>query len=38
MAYRYLDLAVTPSVRAAQAANGSAAVWEKSRWRRDCIR
>jgi predicted pyridoxine 5'-phosphate oxidase superfamily flavin-nucleotide-binding protein len=27
MAYRYLDLASTPSVKAAQLANGSAAMW-----------
>ena len=27
MAYRFLDIAATPSVRAAQAANGSGAFW-----------
>jgi uncharacterized protein len=27
MSYRYLDMASTPSVKAAQAANGSAALW-----------
>jgi len=38
MAYRYLDLARTPSVRAAQAANGSAALWETIEGRRDSNR
>jgi predicted pyridoxine 5'-phosphate oxidase superfamily flavin-nucleotide-binding protein len=28
MAYGFLDIAATPSVKAAQAANGSAALWE----------
>ena len=27
MAYKFLDIAATPSVRAAQAANGSGAFW-----------
>jgi predicted pyridoxine 5'-phosphate oxidase superfamily flavin-nucleotide-binding protein len=34
MSYRYLDLASTPSVKAAQAANGSAAVWADMQGRR----
>jgi uncharacterized protein len=29
MAYRFLDIASTPSVRAAQAANGSRHIWER---------
>src|SRR5271165_4620356 len=38
MAYRFLDLASTPSVKAAQAANGSAALWESIQGRRDSNR
>ena len=29
MSYKFLDIASTPSVRAAQAANGSREMWEK---------
>jgi hypothetical protein len=29
VSYKFLDIASTPSVRAAQAANGSREMWEK---------
>ncbi len=35
MAYGFLDIASTPSVRAAQAANGSAGLWENFKGHRD---
>jgi predicted pyridoxine 5'-phosphate oxidase superfamily flavin-nucleotide-binding protein len=38
MTYRYLDLASTPSVKAAQAANGSAALWAGIQGRRESNR
>jgi len=38
MTYRYLDLASTPSVKAAQAANGSAAMWADMQGRRESNR
>jgi predicted pyridoxine 5'-phosphate oxidase superfamily flavin-nucleotide-binding protein len=38
MAYRYLDLASTPSVKAAQSANGSAAIWADMQGRRESNR
>jgi predicted pyridoxine 5'-phosphate oxidase superfamily flavin-nucleotide-binding protein len=38
MAYRYLDLASTPSVKAAQAANGSADMWADTEGRRESSR
>jgi predicted pyridoxine 5'-phosphate oxidase superfamily flavin-nucleotide-binding protein len=38
MAYRYLDLASTPSVKAAQLANGSAAMWADLQGRRESNR
>jgi predicted pyridoxine 5'-phosphate oxidase superfamily flavin-nucleotide-binding protein len=38
MSYRYLDLASTPSVKAAQAANGSAAIWADIEGRRESNR
>jgi uncharacterized protein len=34
MSYKFLDIASTPSVRAAQAANGSREMWEKFKGRR----
>jgi predicted pyridoxine 5'-phosphate oxidase superfamily flavin-nucleotide-binding protein len=38
MAYGFLDIAETPSVKAAQAANGSAALWESFKGHRDFSR
>jgi uncharacterized protein len=38
MAYGFLDIAETPSVKAAQAANGSAALWENFKGDRDFSR
>jgi uncharacterized protein len=38
MSYRYLDMASTPSVKAAQAANGSAALWADIQGRRESNR
>jgi predicted pyridoxine 5'-phosphate oxidase superfamily flavin-nucleotide-binding protein len=38
MAYRYLDLASTPSVKAAQLANGSAAMWADMHGHRESSR
>ncbi len=38
MAHDYLDIAATPSVRAAQAANGGAALWRKTKFRRESDR
>src|SRR6476619_2021744 len=38
MRYGFLDIASTPSVRAAQAANGSAELWSEGRGDRSCDR
>jgi len=38
MSYRYLDIARTPSVKAAQAANGVAEVWDNVQGRRESNR
>ena len=38
MAHRFLDIAVTPSVKAAQAANGSDRIWSEAKSYRTCDR